>query len=61
MLVRMLLWLTVAFIVVSASAILWASLGPLKTAANVRTLQAYAAVQYLAAAILAGARLMGKA
>ena len=57
----MLLWLVVAFILVSASGILYLTLGPLRAAANVNTLRAFAAVQYLCAAILAGARLLGKA
>ncbi|WP_199776998.1 hypothetical protein [Deinococcus sp. NW-56] len=57
----MVLWLVVAFIVLSASLILALSYGPLRTAANVRTVRTFAAVQYLAAAVLAAARLMGQA
>ncbi|WP_162832508.1 MULTISPECIES: hypothetical protein [Deinococcus] len=57
----MALWLVVAFIVLSASFILALSLGPLRTAANVRVIRGIAAVQYLAAAVLAGARLTGQA
>lgn len=56
-----LLWLAVAFIVLSASAIFYLSVGPLRTASNVKTIRAIAYVQYAAAAILIGARLLGKA
>ncbi|ANC71429.1 MULTISPECIES: hypothetical protein [Deinococcus] len=57
----MLLWFVVIFILLSATGILYLTLGPLKTAANVSTLRAFAAVQYLCAAILALARAFGKA
>lgn len=58
---RMLLWLVVAFILFSASAVLYLTVGPLRTAANVNVLRTIAFVQYAAAAVLAGARLLGKA
>ncbi len=61
MLGRMILWLVVVAILFSATLILALSLGPLKTAANVGTIRAFAAVQYVAAALLAGARALGKA
>lgn len=57
----MVLWLVVAFIVLSASLILALSFGPLRAAANVGVVRAFAAVQYVAAALLAGARLTGNA
>ncbi|ADV67693.1 hypothetical protein [Deinococcus maricopensis] len=57
----MALWLLFAFILMSATLILALTLGPLKTAANVRTIRAFAYVQYAAALLLAGARLAGKA
>ncbi|GAA5513035.1 hypothetical protein Dcar01_01761 [Deinococcus carri] len=57
----MVLWLVVAFIALSATLILALSLGPLRKAANVGTIRAIVAVQYAAAALLAGARLAGKA
>ncbi|AFD25475.1 hypothetical protein [Deinococcus gobiensis] len=57
----MILWLVVVAILFSATLILALSLGPLKTAANVGTIRAFAAVQYVAAALLAGARALGKA
>lgn len=57
----MVLWLLVVFIVLSASLILALTLGPLRTAANVRVIRLFAAVQYAAALLLAGARLTGKA
>ncbi len=57
----MLLWLFCGFILLSATFILFLSLGPLKTAGNVRTLRGLAAVQYAAAALLAAARVTGAA
>ncbi|SMB93760.1 hypothetical protein [Deinococcus hopiensis] len=57
----MVLWLVVVAIVLSASLILGLTLGPLKTAANIGVIRAFAFVQYAAAALLAGARLMGSA
>ncbi|WP_165953334.1 MULTISPECIES: hypothetical protein [Deinococcus] len=57
----MVLWLVVAFIVLSATLILALTLGPLRKAANVRVIQLFAAVQYAAAVLLVGARLMGNA
>ncbi|WP_353544074.1 hypothetical protein [Deinococcus xinjiangensis] len=57
----MALWLVVVAILLSATLILALSLGPLKTAANVGTIRLFAFIQYLAAALLALARLLGKA
>lgn len=57
----MVLWLVVVFIALSATLILAFTLGPLKAAANVRVIRLFAAVQYAAALLLAGARLAGKA
>ncbi len=58
---RMVLWLLVAVIVLSATLILALTLGPLRSAANVGVIRAFAGVQYAAAALLAGARLTGNA
>ncbi|ACO45999.2 hypothetical protein [Deinococcus deserti] len=57
----MVLWLVVVFILLSATLILALSFGPLKTAENIRVIRMFAAVQYLAALLLALARLMGRA
>ncbi|WP_180970172.1 hypothetical protein [Deinococcus planocerae] len=57
----MVLWLVVLFTLLSASLILALTLGPLKAAANVRVIRLFAAVQYAAALLLAGARLTGQA
>lgn len=57
----MVLWLVVGFIVMSATLILALSFGPLRAAANVGVVRAFACVQYAAAALLAGARLTGQA
>ena len=57
----MALWLVVGFILVSATTVMVLTFGLLRTAANVRALRVIAAVQYLAAAVLAGARLTGQA
>jgi succinate-acetate transporter protein len=57
----MVLWLVVAFIVLSATLILALSFGPLRVAGNVGVIRAFAGVQYAAAALLAGARLTGNA
>ena len=61
MLSGMVLWLVVFAILLSASLILALSLGPLKTAANVKTIRLFALIQYVAAAVLAAFRLLGKA
>jgi hypothetical protein len=61
MLPGMVLWLVVLFTLLSATLILALTLGPLKAAANVRVIRLFAAVQYAAAALLAGARLLGGA
>ena len=58
---RMLLWLLVAFILLSASAVLYLTYGPLRTASNVQLLRGIAAVQYAAALVLIAARLTGRA
>lgn len=55
------LWVLFAFILLSASGVLWLTLGPLKNTPQVGILRSIAAVQYLAAFALAGARLMGAA
>ena len=55
------LWFFAGFVFLSASAILWATLGPLRTASNVRVLQALAFVQYAVVAVLLGAKFLGKA
>lgn len=55
------LWLVALFIALSASLILALTLGPLRRAGNVRVLRAFAAVQYVAALLLVGARLTGNA
>lgn len=57
----MALWLVVTFILLSATFILALSLGPLKAAPNIGVLRLFAALQYGAALLLAGARLLGKA
>ncbi|MDP9762934.1 MULTISPECIES: hypothetical protein [Deinococcus] len=57
----MLLWLLVAFILLSASAVLYLTYGPLRTASNVQLLRGIAAVQYAAALVLIAARLTGRA
>lgn len=55
------LWLVVGAILLSATFILALTLGPLRTAGNVWVLRAVAGVQFLAAAGLAAARLLGQA
>lgn len=57
----MALWLFVILIVCSASFVLFLSIGPLRKAPNVLALKSIAAAQYLAAALLVGARLLGAA
>lgn len=57
----MALWLVVVAIALSATLILGLTLGPLKAAANIGVIRLFALLQYAAAALLAGARLMGKA
>lgn len=57
----MALWLVAVFIALSATLIFALTLGPLRTAANVRVVRAFALVQYAAAALLVGARLTGNA
>ena len=57
----MALWLFVILIVLSASFVLYLSFGPLRRAPNVGNLRLIAAFQYLAALLLAGARLLGMA
>ncbi|GGJ63364.1 hypothetical protein [Deinococcus aquiradiocola] len=57
----MALWLFVILILCSASFVLYLTYGPLRRAPNVASLRLVAAVQYLAAVVLAVARLLGKA
>lgn len=57
----MALWLVVILILLSATFIMVLALGPLKAAPNARTIQVVAGLQYVAAALLVGARLLGKA
>lgn len=57
----MALWLFAGFILLSATLILALSLGPLKAAPNAGALRVVAYVQYVAAAILVLARVLGKA
>ncbi|MEW6421599.1 MAG: hypothetical protein AB1511_07705 [Deinococcota bacterium] len=57
----MVLWLVVVFIALSATLILALTLGPLRKAANVWVIRLFAAVQYAAAVVLVGARLLGNA
>lgn len=59
--VRMALWLFFGFILLSATFVLLLSVGPLKAAPNVGMLRLVALVQYAAAAVLAAARVTGKA
>lgn len=54
------LWLFAGFVFLSASAILWATLGPLRTASNVRVLQGLAFAQYAVVVVLLGAKFLGK-
>lgn len=54
------LWLFAGFVFLSASAILWATLGPLRTASNVRVLQGLAFAQYAVVLVLLGAKFLGK-
>lgn len=55
------LWLFVGFILVSASAIMYVALGPLKKAQNARVVLSIAIVQYLCAFALIIARVTGNA
>lgn len=57
----MALWLVVVAILLSATLILALALGPLKNAPTVRPILILALLQYACAALLAGARLLGKA
>lgn len=57
----MALWFFVVLILLSASFILYLSVGPLRRAPNVGSLRLIAGVQYFAALLLAAARLLGKA
>ncbi|MCY1701554.1 hypothetical protein [Deinococcus sp. SL84] len=57
----MLLWVLVGFIVLSASVVLALTFGALRTSPQVGLFRLIAGVQFLAAAVLAGARLMGSA
>ncbi len=57
----MALWFFVVLILLSASFILYLSVGPLRRAPNVSSLRLIAGVQYFAALLLVAARLLGKA
>ncbi|GHG00567.1 hypothetical protein GCM10017783_10850 [Deinococcus piscis] len=57
----MLLWVVVGFIVLSAAGVLSLTFGALRTSPQVGIFRLIAAVQFLAAVILAGARLTGNA
>jgi hypothetical protein len=57
----MALWLFVFLILLSASFVLYLSVGPLRKAPNVNAIRLVAGAQYLAALVLAGARLLGAA
>ncbi|MFD2609689.1 hypothetical protein ACFSR9_09610 [Deinococcus taklimakanensis] len=57
----MMLWLVVAFILLSATVVMSLTFGLLKNASNVNLLRLIAGVQYAAALVLAGARLTGNA
>ncbi|CAM3286013.1 HIG1 domain-containing protein [Deinococcus saxicola] len=57
----MALWLFCGFILLSATFILMLSMGPLKTAPNAGALRTVALVQFVAAALLAVARVSGAA
>lgn len=57
----MLLWVVVAFILISASGVLALTFGLLKHSPQVNIFRLIAAVQFLAAFILIGARLTGRA
>ncbi|CAM4225096.1 hypothetical protein [Deinococcus marmoris] len=57
----MALWLFCAAVALSATIILFLTLGPLKAAQNAGTLRIFAFVQYAAAALLAVARVSGVA
>jgi hypothetical protein len=57
----MALWFFVILILLSASFVLYLAVGPLRKAPNAGSLRLIAAAQYLAALLLAGARLLGKA
>lgn len=57
----MVLWVFVVAVLLLGSLILALSLGPLRTAANVSTIRLFAFIHYAVAALLVGARLLGKA
>ena len=57
----MALWLFVVLILLSASFVLYLSVGPLRRAPNASSLRLIAGAQYFAALLLAVARLLGKA
>lgn len=57
----MMLWLVVAFILLSATVVMSLTFGLLKNASNVNLLRLIAGLQYAAALVLAGARLTGNA
>ncbi|WP_169737046.1 hypothetical protein [Deinococcus pimensis] len=55
------LWVLVVLIVLSASGLLYAARGPMRGTPGALPLTVVSVVQYLLAAVLAGARLMGVA
>ena len=57
----MALWFFVVLILLSASFVTYLALGPLRRAPNVGSLRLIAAVQYVAALVLAVAGLLGRA
>ncbi len=57
----MALWFLVVLILCSASFVLYLGVGPLRPAPNSGTLRLLAGLQYLAALLLLGARLLGRA
>lgn len=55
------LWVLIAVVLLSASGILYAALGPLRGTASARTLQVFALLQYALAGVLIAARVTGYA
>ncbi len=53
------LWVLVVVVVLSASGILYASLGPLRRTASARSLRVFAAIQFALAGVLTLARISG--
>jgi EamA domain-containing membrane protein RarD len=57
----MALWVAVFVILFSATLVTFLALGPFRAAPNIATLRTLGLLQYLAALILVGARLLGLA